>query len=61
MEWLKPIASNNFFFEKEDSSRSWYETHDNKFLAIIEAFKTWKHYLKDNKYKVLMFIDHNNL
>ena len=38
-----------------------YETHDGKFLTIVEAFKTWRHYLESCKHKVLIFIDYNNL
>ena len=38
-----------------------YKTHDGELLAIIEAFKTWRHYLKDCKYEVLVLTDHNNL
>ena len=38
-----------------------YKTHNSKLLAIIKAFKTWRHYLERCKYKVLVFIDHNNL
>lgn len=38
-----------------------YKTHNNKLLAIVKAFKTWRHYLEDYKHKVLVFTDHNNL
>ena len=38
-----------------------YETHDGELLAIIEAFKTWRHYLEGCKHKVLVLTDHNNL
>ena len=38
-----------------------YETHDGKLLAIIEAFKTWRHYLKGSQHEVLILTDHNNL
>ena len=38
-----------------------YETHNGELLAIIEAFKTWRHYLEGCKYKVLVLTDHNNL
>ena len=38
-----------------------YETHDSEFLAIVEVFKTWKHYLKGSQHEVLVLIDHNNL
>ena len=43
------------------SAESWYETHDGEFLAIIEAFKTWRHYLKRCKHEVFVLIDYNNL
>ena len=39
---------------------TWYKTHDQELLAIVEAFKTWCHYLKGYKYEVLVFTDHNN-
>ena len=39
----------------------WYETHDGELLAIVEAFKTWRHYLEGYKHKVLVLTDHNNL
>ena len=38
-----------------------YKTHNDKLLAIVEAFKTWQHYLKDYKHKVLILTNHNNL
>lgn len=38
-----------------------YKTHDDELLAIISAFKTWRYYLKRYKYKILIYIDHNNL
>ena len=38
-----------------------YKTHNNKFLDIVKAFKIWRHYLKDCKYKILIFTDHKNL
>ena len=38
-----------------------YETHNGELLAIVEAFKTWRHYLKDCKHEVLVLTDHNNL
>ena len=39
---------------------TWYDTHNSKFLAIVEAFKTWRHYLEGCKYKVLILTDQNN-
>ena len=38
-----------------------YETYDNELLAIVKAFKTWRHYLEGCKYEVLVLTDHNNL
>ena len=38
-----------------------YKTYDDKLLAIVKAFKTWHHYLKCCKHKVLVLTDHNNL
>ena len=38
-----------------------YKTHNGKLLAIVEAFKTWRHYLEGCKHKVLMLTNHNNL
>ena len=37
-----------------------YKTHDGELLAIVEAFKTWRHYLKRSRHEVLVFTDHNN-
>ncbi len=38
-----------------------YKTHDQELLDIVEAFKTWRHYLKGYKYEVLVLTNHNNL
>ena len=43
------------------STETWYETYNSELLAIVEAFKTWRHYLERCKHKVLVLIDHNNL
>ena len=43
------------------SAETRYETHDAKLLAIVEAFKNWRHYLEDCQYEVLVLTDHNNL
>ena len=42
-------------------AETWYETYDSELLAIIEAFKTWRHYLKCCKHEVLVITDYNNL
>ena len=38
-----------------------YETHNGELLAIVEAFKTWSHYLERFQHEVLVLTDHNNL
>ena len=38
-----------------------YETHNAELLAIVEAFKTWRHYLEGCKYKVLILTNDHNL
>ena len=42
-------------------AKTWYKIHDGELLAIVEAFKTWRHYLKDCKHEVLVLTQHNNL
>ena len=41
-------------------TKIYYKTQNNKLLAIFQIFKTWKYYLKGDKYKVLIFINYNN-
>ncbi len=50
-----------FFSRKMIPVETWYKTHDQELLAIVEAFKTWRQYLKGCKYEVLVLTDHNNL
>ncbi len=42
-------------------TKTCYKTHNQELLAIVEAFKTWRHYLEACKYEVIIFTDHNNL
>ncbi len=56
-QWY-PIA---FFSQKMIPTETWYKTHNQELLAIVEAFKTWCHYLNKCKYKVFVLTDHNNL
>ena len=38
-----------------------YETYDQELLAIVTAFKQWRHYLEGSFYPVEVLTDHNNL
>ena len=50
----------SFFSQKMILVKTRYEIHDNKFLAIVKTFKTWKHYLEGSQYKVFMLTNYNN-
>ena len=50
-----------YFLRKMISSETRHKTHNEEFLAIVEAFKTWKHYLEICKHEVLVLTDYNNL
>ena len=58
MSQRNPMA---FFSRKMIPVETCYETHDGELLAIIEALKTWHHYLEGCKHKVLMLTNYNNL
>ena len=49
-----------FFSRKMIFTKTCYKTYNGKLLAIVKAFKTWRHYLEGYKYKVLILTDHNN-
>ena len=50
-----------FFSRKMIPAEIRYKTHNVELLAIVEAFKTLRHYLVGFQHKVLIFNDHNNL
>ena len=50
-----------FFSKKMIPAETRYETHNNELLAIVEVFKTWKHYLEGFQHEVLVLTEHNNL
>ncbi len=50
-----------FFSRMMIPAKTRYETHNRELLAIVEAFKTWRHYLEGCKHEVLIFTEHNNL
>ena len=49
------------FFRKMILAETWYKTHDQEFLVLVEAFKIWRHYLEGCKFEVLVFINYYNL
>ena len=51
----------DFFSQRMILTKTRYETHNSEFLAIVEVFKTWKHYLKSFWHEVFILTDHNNL
>ena len=53
-----PVA---FFSRKMIPVETRYKTHDSELLAIVEAFKTWRHYLEGFRHEVLVLTNHNNL
>jgi len=53
-----PIA---FYSRKLNPAEMNYETHDSELLAIVEAFKQWRHYLEGSAHTVTVLTDHNNL
>ena len=50
-----------FFLRKMIPAKTRYETHNYEFLAIVEAFMTWRHYLERFQHEVLVLTNHNNL
>ena len=57
VDW-HPVA---YFSRKMIPAKTRYETHNGELLAIVEAFKTWQHYLEDCKHKIFVLTDYNNL
>ena len=53
-----PIA---FWSRKLIPAETHYETHDLELLAIVAAFKHWRHYLEGAEHPVEVITDHNNL
>ena len=50
-----------YFSRKMIPAEIRYKTHNGELLAIVGAFKTWRHYLERCKYEVLVLINYNNL
>ena len=56
-QW-RPVA---FWSRKLIPAETRYETHDQELLAIVAAFKKWRHYLEGSTHTVEVLTDHNNL
>jgi transposase InsO family protein len=54
----RPVA---FWSRKMTPAEMNYETHDSELLAIVMAFKHWRHYLEGSRHRVTVVTDHNNL
>ena len=54
----RPIA---FWSRKMIPAEQNYEVHDQELLAIVAAFKQWRHYLEGSAAPVEVLTDHNNL
>ena len=53
-----PVAH---YSQKMIWAKTWYKTHNGELLAIVEVFKTWRHYLKGCKHNVFVLNNHNKL
>src|SRR5437588_13038409 len=55
---LHPVA---FHSRKLNPVERNYEIHEKELLAIMEAFKEWRHYLLGTERPVTVYTDHQNL
>ena len=53
-----PIA---FWSRKMIPAETNYEVHDQELLAIVAAFKQWRHYVEGSQLPIEVLTDHNNL
>ena len=54
----KPVA---FHSRKLTPAEGNYNIHDKELLAIVDAFKHWRHYLQGARHEVSVITDHKNL
>ena len=50
-----------FFSQKMISAETKYKAHNGELLAIVKAFKTWRHYLEESQHNVFIPTNHNKL
>jgi len=55
---LHPVAFHSRKFTPVEIN---YEIHDKELLAIVDAFKHWRHYCEGATHQVQVFCDHQNL
>ncbi|TVY75035.1 Transposon Tf2-9 polyprotein [Fusarium oxysporum f. sp. cubense] len=55
---LHPIA---FYSHKMHGAELNYPIYDKEFLAIVNCFKEFRHYLRGSKHQVKVFTDHKNI
>ena len=55
---LHPVA---FHSRKLNDAEQNYEIHDKELLAILEAYKEWKHYVVGSEQPITVYTDHQNL
>jgi hypothetical protein len=55
---LHPV---DFQSRKLSSPEMNYDVYDKEMLAIVFAFKKWRHYLQGAQHKTLVYTDHQNL
>src|SRR6266480_2876814 len=54
----KPVA---FHSRKLTPAEQNYDIHDKELLAIVDAFKHWRHYLQGARHEISVITDHKNL
>jgi hypothetical protein len=55
---LRPIA---FYSRKMTAPKKNYNIHNKELLAVVEAFREWRVYLKGLAHTVEVYMDHKNL
>jgi hypothetical protein len=50
-----------FYLRKFISAEVNYDIHDRELLAIVQAFRQWRHYLQGAEHEIIVKSDHHNL
>lgn len=54
----RPVA---YYSRKLNQAEQRYPTHDAELLAIVEAFRVWRHYLEGSLHTIIIYSDHDTL